>query len=431
MTSSSITDPHRRLAGIHGRRLLTPDGLTPGQLRFEGAHIAAFETRTDAASDPMLDAGDLLVLPGIVDLHGDAFERTVMPRPGVTFPYANALHEVDRQLLANGITTEFHGVTLSWEGGLRGEAYAERMFDALLAAEHTLGAHHYVHLRFETHHLAGVERAIEWIAAGRVRFLALNDHLPSMVRRLGDARKLLQYAERAECDIDAYEARIRRAQEGSADVPAAMRRLTAAAREHGLHIASHDDPDDAVRHYHHDLGCHVAEFPLTEAVARTAHAQGDVTVFGAPNVVRGRSHTTAPNATAMIRAGLCDILTSDYYYPAPMLAALQLAQQHVLPLAQAWALVSAHPAQAAGLTDRGHLAPGALADVILVDDSVPGMPRVCATIVNGCLHYASRPWPMMSASKAVIALSGATAETSTATATTTAPVSAAQTLTPA
>jgi len=398
MTSSSITDPNRRLAGVCGSRMLTPDGLTPGHVRFEGARIAALDTRTNFSGDRVLDAGDLLILPGIVYLHGDAFERTVMPRPGVTFPYANALHEVDRQLLANGITTEFHGVTLSWEGGLRGEAYAERMFDALLAARHTLGAHHYVHLRFETHHLAGVDRAIEWIVAGRVRFLALNDHLPSMVRRLGDPRKLLQYAERAECDIDTYEARIRDAQAGSARVPEAMRRLTGATLAAGLRIASHDDPDDAVRHYHHELGCRVAEFPLTEAVARTAHAQGDVTVFGAPNVVRGRSHTTAPNATAMIRAGLCDILTSDYYYPAPLLAALQLAQQHILPLQQAWALVSSNPAQAAGLSDRGHLTPGALADVILVDDSVPGMPRVCATIVNGGLHYASRAWSMTAAS---------------------------------
>lgn len=398
MTSSSITDPNRRLAGVCGSRMLTPDGLTPGHVRFEGARIAALDTRTDFSGDRVLDAGDLLILPGIVDLHGDAFERTVMPRPGVTFPYANALHEVDRQLLANGITTEFHGVTLSWEGGLRGEAYAERMFGALLAARHTLGAHHCVHLRFETHHLAGVDRAIEWIGAGRVRFLALNDHLPSMVRRLGDPRKLLQYAERAECDIDTYEARIRDAQAGSARVPDAMRRLTGAALAAGLRIASHDDPDDDVRHYHHGLGCRVAEFPLTEAVARTAHAQGDVTVFGAPNVVRGRSHTTAPNATAMIRAGLCDILTSDYYYPAPLLAALQLAQQHILPLQQAWALVSSNPAQAAGLSDRGHLTPGALADVILVDDSVPGMPRVCATIVNGGLHYASRAWSMTVAS---------------------------------
>ena len=99
------------------------------------------------------------MLPGIVDLHGDAFERAVMPRPGVTFPYDSALFDVDRQLLANGITTEFHGLTLSWEGGLRGEAYAERMFDSLERMREALGARHCVHLRFGTHHVGGVETA--------------------------------------------------------------------------------------------------------------------------------------------------------------------------------------------------------------------------------------------------------------------------------
>ena len=103
-------------------------------------------------------------------------------------------------MLANGITTEFHGLTLSWEGGLRGEAYAERMFDSLERMREALGARHCVHLRFETHHVGGVETAQEWIRQGRVRFLALNDHLPGMARRLGDDRKLLQYANRAECD---------------------------------------------------------------------------------------------------------------------------------------------------------------------------------------------------------------------------------------
>ena len=142
--------------------------------------------------------------------------RAIMPRPSVTFPYDGALHDVDRQLLANGITTEFHGVTLSWEGGLRGEAYAERMFAALDRMRHIMGARHYVHLRFETHHIDGVDTARQWIRDGRVRFVALNDHLPSMARRLGDDRKLLQYADRAECDLDTFQERIRRAM-GAAD----------------------------------------------------------------------------------------------------------------------------------------------------------------------------------------------------------------------
>src|SRR5690606_12962534 len=102
--------------------------LTSGQLTFHDGRVAEVDAPSPTAGATWLNADHLLVLPGIIDLHGDAFERAIMPRPGVTFPYDAALHDVDRQLLANGITTEFHGVTVSWEGGLRGEPYAERMF---------------------------------------------------------------------------------------------------------------------------------------------------------------------------------------------------------------------------------------------------------------------------------------------------------------
>ncbi len=375
------------LAGIAGQRILTPGGIAPASLCFRAGRI---DDSPHASSDaPWFDAGGLLVLPGIVDLHGDAFERAVMPRPGVTFPYDSALFDVDRQLLANGITTEFHGLTLSWEGGLRGEAYAERMFDSLERMREALGARHCVHLRFETHHVGGVETAQEWIRQGRVRFLALNDHLPGMARRLGDDRKLLQYANRAECDLDTFQARIRQAMAAADAVADAMRELTACAQAAGLKVASHDDPDAATRRYYHQLGCGVAEFPLTREAAGVARDLGDAIVFGGPNVVRGGSHTNAPNATDMIRAGLCDILTSDYYYPAPLAAAMRLAHDGVLPLPQAWDLISRNPARAAGLDDRGALAPGLLADAIVVDDRVPGLPRVCATIVGGELRYAT------------------------------------------
>jgi len=374
------------LAGIAGARVLTPEGLRPALLGFHDGRIA---TSPGVPGPGWMDAAGLLVLPGIVDLHGDAFERSVMPRPGVAFPYDGALYDVDRQLLANGITTEFHGVTLSWEGGLRGEPYARRMFDTLARVRPALGAHHYVHLRFETHHVDGVAAAQDWIRAGLVHFLALNDHLPGMVKRLGDDRKLLQYAERAECGLDAFRERIRLAMQAADAVANAMRELTGTAREAGLRIASHDDPDGATRRYYHQLACGVAEFPLTREAAEVARELDNAIVFGAPNVVRGGSHTHAPNAAEMVRAGLCDVLTSDYYYPAPLAAAMRLVNDGALALPAAWSLVSRNPARAAGLTDRGELADGMAADLIVVDDSDPVLPRVCAAIVGGRLRYAS------------------------------------------
>ncbi|SAI39953.1 phosphonate metabolism protein PhnM [Bordetella ansorpii] len=383
----NTTDLSDVLGGIAGARVLTPSGLQAAAFDFADGRLAPA-----SAGAARLDAGGLLVLPGIVDLHGDAFERAVMPRPGVAFPYEGALRDVDCQLLSNGITTEFHGVTLSWEGGLRGQPYAERMFDTLERMRPALGANHHVHLRFETHHVAGVETAQAWIREGRVRFLALNDHLPSMVKRLGDDRKLLQYAERAECDLDTFQERIRQAMRSADSVSGALRALTDTAREAGLRIASHDDPDASTRRYYHQLGCSVAEFPLKREAAQIAREQGDAIVLGGPNVVRGGSHNGALNATEMIRAGLCDVLTSDYYYPAPLAAAMRLVCDGVLPLPQAWNLVSRNPARAAGLAGYGELLPGMMADLILVDDSDPQQPRVCAAVVAGRLRYANRPF---------------------------------------
>lgn len=379
------------LRGLTGRRVLGAGAIGPATLGFDHGSIAP----QAGDSGPCVDAGDLLVLPGIVDIHGDAFERSVMPRPGVSFPYGTALLDVDRQLLAHGITTEFHGVTLSWEGGLRGEAYALRMFEALAQLQPVLGASHKVHLRFEAYHLAGVDTALQWIADGRVDLLAINDHLPTMARRMNDERKLAQYAERAECDIETFRNRLRTASRHAQDVPAAVARLVAAARAANLPVASHDDPDAATRQHYHRQGCAIAEFPLTVDVATLARQIGDETVFGAPNVLRGKSHTGAPNATEMIAAGLCTVLASDYYYPAPLQAAFRLVQLGICGLPEAWHLVSRNPARAAGLRDRGLLMPGMRADAILVDDSLPGLPRVCGTIVNGELRHATVALPLI------------------------------------
>ncbi|AXV77867.1 MULTISPECIES: alpha-D-ribose 1-methylphosphonate 5-triphosphate diphosphatase [Ralstonia solanacearum species complex] len=380
------------LAGIVSRRTLLADTLAPAALRFDGAAIHA----CDADPAPgMLDCGDLLVLPGIVDLHGDAFERAVMPRPGVAFAHETALADVDAQLLANGITTEFHGLTYSWEGGLRGHAYALRMLDALERMRGRLGADHRVHLRFELHHVDGVDHALAWMASGHVHFLAFNDHLPVMRRKLGDTRKLGQYADRAECDADTFRDRLEAAAGNAQAIDTIVERLSRTARRHGIRMASHDDPDVATRAAFRVHGCDVAEFPLTEAVARAARAQGGHIVFGAPNVLRGGSHVGAPDAAAMVAAGLGTVLASDYYYPALLTAPFRLAERGAATLPQAWSLVSGNPARAAGLADRGALAPGLRADAIVVDDRQPGLPRVVAAIVGGRLRHAAAYLPLI------------------------------------
>ncbi|CAJ0776739.1 hypothetical protein LMG19083_00198 [Ralstonia psammae] len=380
------------VAGLISRRTLLAAGLAEAAVQFRDGHIVACDAPPTCG---MIDCGDLLVLPGIVDLHGDAFERAVMPRPGVAFPYETALADVDGQLLANGITTEFHGVTYSWEGGLRGRAYALRMLDTLDAMRPHLGAQHLMHLRFELHHADGVDDALNWMDAGRVHFLSFNDHLPGMRDKLGDARKLAQYADRAECDINTFLARLTAAAVNTARLDEVTGMLARAAQQRGICMASHDEPDIATRNTFHAHGCTVTEFPLTEDVAQAARAHGGHIVFGAPNVVRGGSHNGAPDAAAMVAAGLGTVLASDYYYPALLAAPFKLAERGVMTLAEAWALVAANPAEATGLVDRGALATGLRADAIVVDDRRPGLPRVVAAVVGGRLRHAAGQLPLI------------------------------------
>ena len=152
-------------------------------------------------------------------------------------------------------------------------------------------------------------------------------------------------------------------------------------------MLAHDDESPSMRKAFRDQGVGIAEFPVNEETAREAAAAGDFIVFGAPNVARGGSHTGWTRASDMIAKGLCSILASDYYYPAPLLAAFRLAADGVLPLAQAWQLISAAPATAAGLVDRGVLAAGRRADIILVDDSAPLRPRIIGVIAAGRLVH--------------------------------------------
>ena len=137
------------------------------------------------------------------------------------------------------------------------------------------------------------------------------------------------------------------------EVPASIARLAAVARKAGVRMLSHDDESPAMRKAFRAQGVGIAEFPVNEETAREAADGGDAIVFGAPNVVRGGSHTGWTKAADMIAKGLCSVLASDYYYPAPLLAAFRLAADGVLPLAEAWDLISAAPARAAGLSDRG------------------------------------------------------------------------------
>jgi alpha-D-ribose 1-methylphosphonate 5-triphosphate diphosphatase len=371
---------------VEGGRVLLDDEFIETSLLTAGRDIGAI------GSDPgrraiAIDARGLLVLPGIVDLHGDAFERQMMPRPGVDFPIDVALADSDRQAIANGITTVFHATTWSWEPGLRGADNARRLLEGIESLRPKLAAETRFHLRHETYNLDAESEIGQWLSDGRVDLFAFNDHMDSTVASLDKPHKRNRMVERTGLSGEAFDALVHRIAARAAEVPASISRLAEAARRAGTRMLSHDDDSPEMRKAFRAQGVTIAEFPVNEATAREAAAAGDDIVFGAPNVVRGGSHTGWTRAAEMIEKGLCSVLASDYYYPAPLLAAFRLAADGVLPLAQGWQLISAAPAQAAGLADRGRLAAGHRADIIVVDDEVPLRPRIIAVIAGGRLAH--------------------------------------------
>ena len=367
---------------IEGGRVLIGERLEDATIHVSPARGTIAAVGGETSTSRRINAEGLLVLPGIVDIHGDAFERQMMPRPGVHFAMDMALADSDRQAVANGITTVFHGVTWSWEPGLRGPENARAILESIERLRPSLGADTRFHLRHETFNLDAEPEILSWLSERRIDLLAFNDHMMIADETSSRSKKLAPMVERSGLSREEFLSLVARVRGRASEVHPSIERLAKVALAHGVPLLSHDDASPDQRRWFRARGCRLAEFPTTVETAQEAAAQGDDIVLGAPNVVRGGSHTGWIDAKDMVRRGLCSVLASDYYYPAQLIAAFRLVKEDVLPLHAAWALVSATAARAAGLDDRGRIAVGQRADLILVD-AQGERPRVVATIAAG------------------------------------------------
>lgn len=335
----------------------------------------------DGRADDERDVSGLLVLPGIIDLHADAIERAIEPRPGVRVPLPMALAEHDASLIANGVTTCFLSLTDGFEPGLRSRAMLREVMGRLMAADLRLSARLPLHVRREVCAAGSVDELLEWMADGSIGLLSLSDHVPGSEDGRAHARFLASLRRRlgshgGELERIVDEARGRRETGIQArDV------LSRAACQAGVALASHDDATPAQAEASAARGVSISEFPADLATAQRARELGARVLMGSPNVVRGGSHIGCLGATAAVQAGVCDALCSDYHHPSLFQAPFTLASSGACSLAEAWSLVSAGPAVAAGLTDRGSIAPGQLADLVVVE---PGpRPRIRSVWVGG------------------------------------------------
>ncbi len=361
--------------------VLHPGGLSPASLSFAEGVIA---------NDPVgrrVDLTGFQVLPGIVDLHGDAFERHLAPRRGAMKQLSEGLVAAEAELAANGITTAVLAQFVSWEGGLRGLAFADQVFTGIRDTAPELVTDVRPQLRFETHMLDLYGSLPQQIADWGVGYVVFNDHLPHDRLAQGKMpKRLVGQALKAGRSPESHLAQMQEMHARRDEVPAALDRLCAELAQRGVKMGSHDDQTAEGRALWRARGVTLAEFPETQEAAEAAHEAGDAVIMGAPNVVRGGSHNGNLSALDLISMGLCHALASDYHYPSPRRAALMLAQSGLVDLAGAWALVSSGPAQVLGLTDRGTLAPGKRADIVVLDKTTG---RVAATFVAGRVSFMS------------------------------------------
>lgn len=363
--------------------LQNAQGLAPGSVWIDGARIALTPPGSNVRG---IDLSGLALLPGIVDAHGDGFERHIAPRRGAVDDLGLGLRAVEAELASNGITTAYLAQFWSWEGGMRGPDAARALAAALDAYPAALDLR--MQLRVELCLHRDFDEIVRFVAAMGIATVMINDHLPHRALAAGRRVPRLEgQALKAGRAPEAHQAVLETLYAGLPDARAALPGF--AKRLHALSaiLGSHDDPSPAAREAARALGLAVAEFPLTHETAQAAHSAGDPVVLGAPNVLRGASHKRGGMAARdAVEAGVVTALASDYHYPAPRLAAAKL-QREGWPLARAWALVSAGPAALFGLDDRGEIAAGKRADLIVTSADLT---QVHGTFCGGRLVYADQ-----------------------------------------
>ncbi|MEO0939122.1 MAG: alpha-D-ribose 1-methylphosphonate 5-triphosphate diphosphatase [Pseudomonadota bacterium] len=357
-------------------QLVLPDRVALGAVTIEQGVIADI-TFGDHVPTGAVDCGGDYVLPGLVELHTDNVERHIEPRPDVDWPHLPALIAHDAELASTGITTVFDAMRVgSIHGGkARYDDYARQLADELLAAraKGVFKISHFLHLRAEICSETLLEELAGFGPEDRVGIVSLMDHTPGQ-RQFRDLTALKRYVSKkrglTDAEFDDHVENLLGLQKrfGAKHEAGAV----AEAQRLGAVLASHDDTTAEHVHTSAANGVGFAEFPTTLEAAQACRETGIAVMMGAPNLIRGGSHSGNVAAEELARAGLLDIVSSDYVPSALLLSAFRLAALWD-DLPRAVATVTSGPSKAARLTDRGALHAGLRGDVLRVRE-MDGIP---------------------------------------------------------
>ncbi len=349
-------------------RLVLPDRLLHGTIVLDGATIADIQPGISHAPGAVDMDGDTLI-PGIVDVHTDNLERQVQPRSNARWPSRSAMLTHDAQCAASGVTTVLDALCLGDLGfdKERIRTFKDGVVDLdALADTGLLKSEHFLHLRCELP-AADMLELFEPVAHHpRVRMVSLMDHSPG-VGQYANLDRYRAMRKREGASAEYVEQRIVELQAARERLRDPNRRaLLALMAGHPAVLASHDDRTaEEVAENHRD-GIRISEFPVSMLAAQEAHRRDMQVIAGAPNIVRGGSHSGNVAAADLVREGAVDAFASDYVPAALVEAAFATVHQTGITLPEGVAMVTANPARMAGLSDRGALAPGLRADLVRI-----------------------------------------------------------------
>ncbi|WP_454848921.1 alpha-D-ribose 1-methylphosphonate 5-triphosphate diphosphatase [Rhizobium binxianense] len=362
--------------------------VNEGSVRIEGGAIA--EIRDEPVAGAAIDGGGRLLMPGFVDLHGDMIEREIAPRPNATMPIDFGIHELDKKLAAAGVTTAFAAVSFATEsvyGHVRSLETTSSVIEGVNRLRDNLLIDHRVHARYEITNIGAAPTLERLLEAGHIDMVSLTDHTPGQGQYNNIQSYILSIAERrAVSEEMAAEIVAKRiAQREDPAIDAKLREIVALSLHHRLSLASHDDDSVEKVAEMHDLGVTISEFPVTQPAAEEARRRGLWTLMGAPNALRGQSMSGNLSALDAARAGLLTVIAADYHPAAFVPGIFKLADVVTGGLPAAVAMASGNAARSAGLTDRGEIALGQRADLVVIE---PGdVHRIRATFRGGRFVY--------------------------------------------
>ncbi len=374
---------------IFNVRVITPDAVLPdASLVIEQGIIRDIADRPVTANGfTRLDGCGHLLLPGFIDIHSDVIENAIQPRPGGRFPVDVALHELDKQLVACGVTSIFHCLCFldgSEDPPFRNARTTIELINQIEGMKDEFRARTHVHARYEMTNEDDIEQVKDLLGRGLIHLFSLMDHTPGQGQFSEVANFRAYYAKARGLSGERVDRIIERRLAASSRIDwEALCRLARACRDNGVAIASHDDDCNDKVEVMQGLGVTLSEFPVNREAALAARRHGMLISLGSPNILRGASLTGNLSGCEAIGSGLGDILCSDYAPMSLLHAALKLFKEGILDLPSAVRLISLNAARATGIeAHTGSITDGKAADLVLVDDS-RRVAQVVRTFVSG------------------------------------------------